>query len=123
MHKIQGFAPGVNRILYLICVFIFLSMLCRHVFVSRELNAFFLSIADFVCSEDLLFLSACHAGCANIIEENVYGNCSCLPSPEKVLKTGICNNNCNYIILAVILFFQVLLTFTGTIPGLVAGLR
>ena len=89
---------------------------------------YFNFFSDFACSRDdnLSFLSGCHAGCSSMIGNDFYGNCSCLSQPEKFVTLGTCSNNdCNhvYIYLAVILFFQVLFTFMGTIPGLVAGLR
>merc|ERR1711956_4049 len=78
--------------------------------------------------DNLSFLSGCHAGCSSVIDTNFYGNCSCLPQPETpqletLVTLGTCSSNCNYVYLAVILFFQVLFTFMGMIPGLVAGLR
>ena len=81
-----------------------------------------------MCSieDGLTFLSGCHAGCKALVNETWYEECLCITSsaPAAAVVTGPCAKECNYIYaLAVILFFQVLFTFMGTMPGLVAGLR
>ena len=84
---------------------------------------YFLSI-DFVCNPEksLTFLSSCHAGCTEAQNQSTFTNCECIEGNE--VQSGVCvNEECNYVYLAVILFFQVLFTFMGTMPGLVAGLR
>lgn len=46
-----------------------------------------------VCYQDknLMFYSACHAGCKSYDTANqLYSNCSCLPSPEITLSPGKC---------------------------------
>ena len=104
-------------------------MMSEIFFVPLFINIFpFFS--EFVCSikDNLSFLSGCHAGCSSIVDKKNYGNCSCLSNPETpqletLVTLGTCSSNCNYVYLAVILFFQVLFTFMGMIPGLVAGLR
>ena len=105
-------------------------IISNQMFVRLFINIFLSFFLEFVCSikDNLSFLSGCHAGCSSVIDTNFYGNCSCLPQPETpqletLVTLGTCSSNCNYVYLAVILFFQVLFTFMGMIPGLVAGLR
>ena len=84
------------------------------------------NLGEFVCDTErrLSYLSPCHAGCQESINQTTYTQCDCLDSFEVTVQKGICKNqDCNYLYLSVMLFFQVLFTFMGTMPGLVAGLR
>ena len=82
----------------------------------------FLCYLAFVCdtTNTNTYLSGCHAGCQNMIN-NSFVDCACTDS--FIVKTGLCDTQCSHIYLSVMIFFQVFLTFMGTMPGLVSGLR
>ena len=84
------------------------------------------NLGEFVCDTEnnLSYLSPCHAGCKESIDDTTFTNCDCLANPQMTMQKGLCKNeDCNHLYLSVMLFFQVLFTFMGTMPGLVAGLR
>ena len=91
---------------------------------------------DPVCSvaDNVTFFNACFAGCSDVVSGEgggiaTFANCSCAAasgsaSASGSVSKGMCDGaRCNFVYLAVIVFFQVFFTFAAAMPGLVASLR
>ena len=94
---------------------------------------------EMVCNlqEQITYYSACHAGCqasGSYQNQSFYYGCGCLNTTAttaddldrldlNIATKGLCDGGCDVTPLAIILFFCVLFTFMGTMPGLVASLR
>ncbi|XP_071503213.1 solute carrier organic anion transporter family member 4A1-like [Diadema antillarum] len=84
-----------------------------------------------VCGVDnIIYYSACHAGCATGQQSEGYGNCSCISTPDNftwdqpMATLGKCDSECEWQNLFLVLLFLIeFFTILAVVPSMTATLR
>eukprot|EP00467_Chlorarachnion_reptans_P007681 CAMPEP_0114517006 /NCGR_PEP_ID=MMETSP0109-20121206/17652_1 /TAXON_ID=29199 /ORGANISM="Chlorarachnion reptans, Strain CCCM449" /LENGTH=790 /DNA_ID=CAMNT_0001697475 /DNA_START=27 /DNA_END=2399 /DNA_ORIENTATION=- len=89
-----------------------------------------------VCGKGINYFSACYAGCTSLLDDDMFGNCTCvLADPtlnvagmelmNQVVKDGKCDADCGTRlgIFLIILLFIMFATFMNNVPATVVSLK